>query len=124
MPPGFSLHFVCIATKFIIMVLLAGFVSCLSPMRSFRAGATSFLLNISNLTQEVLKCVAIKNDPKMKSQFPPKLAESGLVGRQERKVRTAGAPAGPGLRRFIAKSSAFASICPLLFCQSISFVVE
>lgn len=60
----------------------------------------------------------------MKSQFPPKLAESGLVGRQERKVRTAGALAGSGLQRFIAKSSAFASICPLLFCQSISFVVE
>lgn len=71
-PPGFSLHFVCIATKFIIMVWLAGFVSCLSPMRSFRAEAASFLLNISNLTQEVLKCVAIKNDPTNEESVPPK----------------------------------------------------
>lgn len=72
MPPGFSLHFICVATKFIIMVLLAGFVSCLSPIRSFRAGAASFLLNISNLTEEVLKCVAIKNDPTNEESVPPK----------------------------------------------------
>lgn len=29
-----------------------------------------------------------------------------------------------GLRRFIAKASAFASICLLLFCQSVLVVVE
>lgn len=94
-------------------------------MRSFRAEAASFLLNISNLTQEVLKCVAIKNDPTNEELVPPKVAESGLVGGQEKKRSgPAGALAGPGLQRFIAKSSAFASICPLLFCQSISLVVE
>lgn len=123
-PPGFSLHFVCVATKFIIMVWLAGFVSCLSLMRSFRAEAASFLLNISNLTQEVLKCVAIKNDPTNEESVPPKAAWKWSSWRTKRKVRTVGAPAGPGLQRFIAKSSAFASVCPLLFCQSISLVVE
>lgn len=123
-PPGFSLHFVCVATKFIIMVWLAGFVSCLSLMRSFRAEAASFLLNISNLTQEVLKCVAIKNDPPNEESVAPKAAWKWSSWRTKRKVRTVGAPAGPGLQRFIAKSSAFASICPLLFCQSISLVVE
>lgn len=60
----------------------------------------------------------------MKNQFPPKLAESSLVGEQERKVRAVSTLAEAGLQRFIAKASAFASICPLLFCQSISVVVE
>lgn len=60
----------------------------------------------------------------MKNQFPTKLAESSLVGGQERKVRAASALAEAGLPRFIAKPSAFASTCPLLFFQSISVVVE
>lgn len=60
----------------------------------------------------------------MRNQLSPKLAESSLVGGQERKVRATRALAEAELLRFIAKSSAFASIGPLLFRQSISMVVE
>lgn len=67
--------------------------------------------------------MAIKNDP-TNELVPPKVAESGGLEDKRERSGPRGALAGPGLQRFIAKSSAFASICPLLFCQSISLVVE
>lgn len=92
LPSGFSLHFCLCCYKIHYHGLISWVVSCLSPMRSFRAEAASFLLNISNLTQEVLKCGVIKNDPTNEESVPPKDAWKWSSWRTREKGQDRGYP--------------------------------